>query len=173
VNNPLVQLDPGLFIWTIVTFLVLVALLAKFAWRPLLNALEARRQLIAKAIDDAERARAELERVKQDSAKLLNEARVEAEAIVSRTRTVADRLGEELRQKASVEAAGILKKAEREIQLETTRAIEQVRREAVELSVAIASKILHRNVTKEDNLALIEDTIKQLESANQETGFPR
>src|SRR6185436_14395550 len=105
--NPLVQPDPGLFIWTIVTFLVLLALLAKFAWRPLLAALEARRQLIAKAIDDAERARADLERVQQDSAKLLQEARVEAESIVSRSRVAADRLGEELRQKASAEAAGI------------------------------------------------------------------
>jgi len=164
VNNPLVQLDPGLFIWTIATFLVLVALLAKFAWRPLLGALEARRKLIARAIEDSERARADLERVQQDSAKLLNEARVEGEAIVTRSRAAADRLGEELRQKASAEAAGIIKKAEREIQLETTRAIEQVRREAVELSVAIASKILQRNVSKEDNAALIEDTIKQIET---------
>ncbi len=83
---------------------------------------------------------------------------------MTRSRAAADRLGEELRQKASAEAAGILKKAEREIQLETTRAIEQVRREAVELSVAIASKILHRNVSAEDNRALIEDSLRQLDT---------
>jgi F-type H+-transporting ATPase subunit b len=165
VNNPLVTPDPGLFIWTIITFLVLVALLAKFAWRPLLAALDRREKLIAKAIDDAEKARADLERVQQDAARLLADARVEGEAIVSRSRAAADRLGEELRQKASAEAAGILKKAEREIQLETTRAIEQVRREAVELSVAIASKILHRNVSAEDNRALIEDSLRQLDTA--------
>ena len=163
-NNPLVTPDPGLFIWTIITFLVLVALLAKFAWRPLLEALERREKLIARAIDDAEKARADLERVQQDAAKILAEARVEGEAIVGRSRAAADRLGEELRQKASAEAAGILKKAEREIQLETTRAIEQVRREAVELSVAIASKILHRNVSAEDNRTLIEDSLRQLDS---------
>ena len=163
-NNPLALPDPGLFIWTILTFLVLVALLTKFAWRPLLAALEARRQLIARAITDAEKARADLERVQQDSAKILADARVEAESIVSRSRTAADQLGEQLRHKASEEASGILKKAEREIQLETSRAIEQVRREAVELSVAIASKILHRSVTKEDNAALIEDTIKQIDT---------
>jgi F-type H+-transporting ATPase subunit b len=164
VGELLVRPDPGLFIWTILTFLVLVALLGKFAWRPLLAALERRQQLIAKAIDDAERARAELEKVQQESAKLLANARVEGEAIVSRSRVAADRLGEELRQKASAEAAGLLKKAEREIQLETTRAIEQVRREAVELSIAIASKILHRSVSKEDNNALIQETIKELET---------
>ena len=53
-DNPLVQPDPGLFIWTIVTFLVLLALLAKFAWRPLLAALESRQQSIRKALDDVE-----------------------------------------------------------------------------------------------------------------------
>ena len=163
-NNPLVTPDPGLFIWTIITFLVLVALLAKFAWRPLLAALERREKLIARAIDDSEKARADLERVQLDAAKILADARVEGEAIVTRTRAAADRLGEDLRQKASAEAAGIIKKAEREIQLETTRAIEQVRREAVELSVAIASKILHRNVSAEDNRALIEDSLRQLDT---------
>jgi F-type H+-transporting ATPase subunit b len=164
VDNPLVTPDPGLFIWTIITFLVFVALLTKFAWQPLLAALDRREKLIAKAIEDAEKARADLERVQQDAAKILADARVEGEAIISRSRAAADRLGEELRQKAAAEAAGILKKAEREIQLETTRAIEQVRREAVELSVAIASKILHRNVSAEDNRALIEDTLRQLDS---------
>ena len=163
-NNPLVTPDPGLFIWTIITFLVLVALLAKFAWRPLLAALERREKLIARAIEDSEKARANLERVQQDAARIQADARVEGEAIVTRSRAAADRLGEELRQKASAEAAGILKKAEREIQLETTRAIELVRREAVELSVAIASKILHRNVSAEDNRALIEDSLRQLDT---------
>ena len=163
-DNPLVTPDPGLFIWTIITFLVLVALLAKFAWRPLLAALERREKLIARAIDDSEKARADLERVQQDAAKILADARVEGEAILARSRAAADRLGEELRQKASAEAGGILKKAEREIQLETTRAVEQVRREAIELSVAIASKILHRNVSADDNRALIEDSLRQLDT---------
>jgi F-type H+-transporting ATPase subunit b len=56
-NNPLVQVDPGLAIWTIVTFLALMALLTKFAWKPLLAALEARQKTIAKALDDAQRAK--------------------------------------------------------------------------------------------------------------------
>jgi F-type H+-transporting ATPase subunit b len=160
--NPLVQPDPGLFIWTIVTFLVLLALLAKFAWRPLLAALEARRALIAKAIDDAERTKQELERVQRESGALLAKARVEAEGILSRGRADADAFREEMRQKAIVDAAAIVKRAEKEIQLETNRAIEQLRREAVELSLAIATKLLQRNVTKDDNVALIDETIKQI-----------
>jgi F-type H+-transporting ATPase subunit b len=160
--NPLVQPDPGLFIWTIVTFLVLLALLAKFAWRPLLAALEARRALIAKALDDAERTKQELERVQRESGGLLAKARVEAEGILSRSRADADSFREEMRQKAIVDAAAIVKRAEKEIQLETNRAIEQLRRESVELSLAIATKLLQRNVTKDDNVALIDETIKQV-----------
>ena len=62
-NNPLVQPDPGLFIWTILTFLVLLTLLAKFAWAPLLQALESRQDAIRKSLDDAQQAKQELERL--------------------------------------------------------------------------------------------------------------
>ena len=82
-DNPLVQPDPGLFIWTIVTFLVLLALLAKFAWRPLLAALDARQQSIRKALDDAQQATQELERLHQESAQIIRQARVEADAILN------------------------------------------------------------------------------------------
>jgi F-type H+-transporting ATPase subunit b len=162
-NNPLVQLDPGLLIWSIVTFLALVALLAKFAWRPLLEALERRRAEIASALDNAERARAELQRVHQDAAKLLAEARVEAGTIVSRTRADAERLREELRQKALADAAAVTKNAEQQIQLETARAIRQIRDEAANLSIAVASKLLRREVSQKDNETLIQDAIKQFE----------
>jgi F-type H+-transporting ATPase subunit b len=162
--NPLVQPDPGLFIWTIVTFLVLVALLAKFAWRPLLEALERRQATIAKALDDAQKARLELERLQRESADMMAAARVEAEAIVSRSRADAAQLNEELKQKARAEAANIVKNAEKQIQMETARALQQIRSEAVDLSVTIASKILQRNVSKADNEGLIQETLKQVEA---------
>ena len=85
-DNPLVQPDPGLFIWTILTFLVLVALLAKFAWRPLLQALESRQESIRKSLDDAEKAKQELERLHAESAEIIRQSRVEADAIVTRSR---------------------------------------------------------------------------------------
>jgi F-type H+-transporting ATPase subunit b len=163
-DNPLVQPDPGLFIWTILTFLVLVALLAKFAWRPLLQALDARQQTIARSLEEAQRARQELERIQRESAQMMAQARTEAEAVIGRSRADAEVLREELKQKARAEAASIVKNAERQIQLETARAIQQIRTEAVDLSVAIASKILRRQVTKEDNQALIEETLKQVET---------
>ena len=162
--NPLVQPDPGLFIWTILTFLVLVALLARFAWRPLLDALERRQETIARALEDAQRARQELERLQRESAQMLAAARAESDAIVARSRSDADALREELRHKARAEAEAIVKNAERQIQLETARAVQQIRHEVVDLSVAIASKILRRHVSKEDNEALIEETLKQVET---------
>jgi F-type H+-transporting ATPase subunit b len=162
--NPLVQPDPGLFVWTILTFLILVALLARFAWRPLLQALERRQATIAQALDDAQRARQELERLHRESAQIMVQARAEAESMLARSRSDAEALREELKQKARTEAAGIVKNAERQIQLETARAVQQIRHEAVDLSVAIASKILRRQVTREDNEALIQEALKQVGS---------
>ena len=163
-DNPLVQPDPGLFIWTILTFLVLLGLLAKFAWRPLLQALEARQELIRKSLDEAQQARRELERVSQESAQILKESRVQAETIIAQSRTDAERLREEMRQKAKAESETIVRNAERQIQLETGRALQQIRHEAADLSVLIASKLIQRNLSKEDNDRLIEDALTQMDA---------
>jgi len=163
-NNPLVQLDPGLFIWTIATFLVLLTLLAKFAWGPLLAALEARQALIRKSLDDALQAKQDLERLNVEAAQIIQRARVDADAIISESRSDGDRLREELKQKARADADHIVKSAERQIQLETSRALQQIRHEAVDLSVMIATKILKRNLSKEDNERLIDDALKQVET---------
>jgi F-type H+-transporting ATPase subunit b len=163
-NNPLVQPDPGLYIWTILTFLILVGLLAKFAWRPLLEALDSRQQSIRGALDDARKAKQELEQLHVESAKLLAQARSEAAEIVSRSRSDADRFREEMKEKARAEAAALMRNAERQIEMETTRAVQQIRHEAIDISIGIASKILQRNVSKEDNERLIEETFKQLET---------
>jgi len=162
--NPLVQPDPGLFIWTIVTFLVLLTLLAKFAWRPLLTALDSRQETIRKALDDAAQAKLELEKLQRESAEIIKQARVEAEQVIARSRSDAERLKEELRQKAKADAEGIIRNAERQIQLETGRAIQQLRHEAVDLSVTIASKLLQRNLSAADNERLIEEALRQMDA---------
>ena len=162
-DNPLVQPDPGLFIWTILTFLVLLWLLAKFAWRPLLQALEARQELIRKSLEEAQQARRELERVSQESAQILKESRVQAETIIAQSRSDAERLREEMKQKAKAESDTIVRNAERQIQLETGRALQQIRHEAADLSVLIASKLIQRNLSKEDNERLIDDALAQVE----------
>jgi F-type H+-transporting ATPase subunit b len=163
-DNPLVQVEPGLFIWTILVFVVLLTLLKKFAWGPLLAALEERQEGIRKSLDDAEQARKELEQVQRDAEAILSKARAEADSILSETRVDAAKVRDDLRQQAQNEAQSIVQNAERQIQLETDRAVSQIRQEAVELSLSIASKLIRRNLTKEDNRALIDEALKQVES---------
>ena len=94
-------------------------------------------------------------------------ARAEAASLVEEARRDSERLREELRSKAKAEADTILKNAERQIQLETGRALVQIRTEAVDLSVMIASKLIGRNLTRADNERLIEDALKQVETRHQ------
>lgn len=165
-DNPLVQPDPGLFIWTILTFLVLVALLAKFAWRPLLKALEARQENISRSLEDARQARQELERVQAESAEIVRKARAEAEGIISDTRSDAAALRVELREKARAEADAVLTDARRQIEVEKSRALREIRSQVADLSIAIASKLLDRNISNEDNQRLVQDTLEQLRIRN-------
>jgi F-type H+-transporting ATPase subunit b len=163
-NNPLVQLDPGLYIWTILTFLVLLTLLAKFAWRPLLQALEERQAQIRKSLDDAQQARLELERVQHESSQIVARARADADAILSQSRSDAERLRQELREHARGEAATIVRNAEKQIELQTLQALRQIRTEAVDLSLLIAEKLIGRHLSKDDNERLIADTIEQFDA---------
>ena len=164
-DNPLVQPDPGLFIWTIATFLVLLFLLQRFAWKPLLQALENRQEMIRKSLDDAEQAKTDLQKVQEESNQIVVKARIDADAIIAASRVDATKLQEELRAKARAEADGIISNAERQIQQQTDRSLVQIREEAVDLSLGIASKLIQRNLAKEDNNALIEDALKQIQSS--------
>jgi F-type H+-transporting ATPase subunit b len=166
-DNPLVQPDPGLAIWTIVTFLVLLYFLAKFAWKPLLRALEARQETIRKSLDDARQAKEELERLNKESAQIIRNAHVEAESIVSKSRSEAEKLREEIKQKARADSEAILRDAQRQIETETGRALRQIRSEIADMSVMIASKLIQRDFSKQDNSELIEETLKQMESGSR------
>ena len=161
--NPLVQPDPGLFIWTILTFLVLLALLSKFAWKPLLAALQARSERIAQSLDEARRAQEEMARVKRESAEIIRQAHVEASTIVSSSRSDAERVREETKQKARAEAVAIIAAAQRQIDAEAVRARDDVRREAADLAVAIASKLIRRNISVDDNRVMIDEMIGSLQ----------
>ena len=166
-DMPLVQPDPGLAIWTIVTFVVLVLLLGKFAWKPLLRALEDRQEKIRKSLEDAQQAKQELDRLNRESAEIIRNAHAEAESIVSKSRSDAEKLREEIKQRARADADGILREAQRQIETETGRALRQIRGEIAEMSVAIASKLIRRNFSTEDNSELIEETLKQMESGSR------
>ena len=162
-NNPLVQPDPGLFIWTIITFLLLLVLLARYAWKPLLAFLASREETIKTSLENAQTAKKELERIQQESAQIIRKAHGEAESIVSRSWSDAEKVREEMKQKARAESDYIVRDAQRQIQLQTGQALQQIRREAAELSIAVASKILQRNISKEDNERLIDDALRQMD----------
>ena len=164
-DNPLVQPDPGLFIWTILTFLVLLYLLARFAWGPLLKALEERQETIRKSLDDADQATQELKRLQQESAQIIAEARADAQSIVATSRAAAETVREDVKQKAKGEADALVRGAQRQIQIETARALQQIRHEVVDLSLAVASKLIKKNLTQEDNEALIQDSLAQIDAS--------
>jgi F-type H+-transporting ATPase subunit b len=153
----------GNAIWTLGIFIIVILVLGKFAWGPVLGLLQQREEFIHRALSDAKRDRDEAEaRLKEYAAKLQS-AQVEAGTIVEEARRDAERLREEIRQRARTEADNLLTNAQRQIQLETNRALEQIRREAVDLSVMIASKIIQRNLSREDNERLIDEALKQVE----------
>ena len=161
--NPLVQPDPGLFIWTIVTFLVLLYLLSRFAWKPLLQALEERQTSIRQSLDDAEKAKQELAQVQAESNRIVQQARSDADAIIVNSRADAARLQEELAEKAREQANGIIENAQKEIQQQTDSSLAKIREEAVDLSLMIASKLIRRNISREDNDQLIDEALKQIQ----------
>ncbi len=153
----------GNAIWTLGIFLLVVIVLGKFAWGPILALLQQREQFIHKSLADAKHDRDEAEaRLKEYTAKI-QASRNEAAEIVEEARRDGERLREDLRTKARSEAERMIQSAERQIQVETGRALEQIRREAVDLSVLIASKIIQKNLTKDDNERLIDEALKQVE----------
>ena len=157
-DNPLVQPDVGLYIWTIITFLTLLWALRRYAWGPLLQALDARQETIRQSLDEAEQARKELAQAQETAAQVITDARVESQSILADSRNAAEAFKEESRQQAKAEAEAVVAAAQRQIQQETARAMQEIRRETVDLSLQIASKLIRKNLTPEDNDALIRES---------------
>ena len=161
-NNPLVQLDPGLFVWTILTFLVLLGVLAKFAWNPLLKMLRDREEFIRSSLADAEKAKTELERLNTEGQDIINKARSEAQTILSEGKAASSKMKEETLSSAKEQAKVILTEAEKQIQIEKDKAIAEIKSEVVDLSLSVATKLIKKNISREDNQALIDDSLKNV-----------
>jgi len=161
-NNPLVQLDPGLFVWTILTFLVLLGVLAKFAWNPLLKMLKDRENLIRSSLDDAEKAQMELARLNSEGEDIINKARSEAQTILAEGKAAASKLKDETLNEAKDQAKSILSDAEKRIRIEKDKAIAEIKSEVVDLSLSVATKLIKKNISREDNQALIDDSLENV-----------
>jgi len=154
--------DVGNALWTIAIFLLVVFVLGRFAWRPILSGLQSRESFIRQSIEEARRDRAEAEeRLKQYIDKL-NHARSEATAIVDEARRDADVVKQRIEQEASAEAARIVERARREIQLATEGAVKEIYALTAKLSTQVASKILEREITPQDHERLIRESIDRL-----------
>ena len=161
-DNPLVQLDPGLFVWTILTFLLLLTVLAKFAWKPLLKMLKDREDLIRSSLEDAEKAREKLERLNAEGEAIINQARSEAQSILSEGKAIAAKLKDETLDVAKVQAKKIAREAEKQINIEKDKAIAEIKSEVVNLSISIAEKLINKNISPEDNKALIDESLSNI-----------
>ncbi len=163
-DNPLVQLDPGLFIWTIITFLVLFSVLAKFAWKPLLKMLEGREEMIKQSLEDAEKAKAELERLNLESEAIIAKARSDAQSILTEGKSAAEKLKEDTLAKTKERTNLLLENAQKQIEVEKDKAIADIKSEVVNLSLNVAKKLIRKNLSSEDNKSLIEESLKKVQS---------
>ena len=144
---------------TLIVFIVLMVLLKKFAWGPLMGIMQQREEQVAGDLDAAEKGRQETKQLLEEQRSLLKEARVEAQAIVENAKKQADLQKEEIVSAARNEAVRLQESAKRDIETEKEKAIAAVREEVVSLSVLAASKVLNKEVSEEDNRTLIEETI--------------
>jgi F-type H+-transporting ATPase subunit b len=156
--------DPGLFFWTVIIFLLFWALVGKFAFKPITNAIKNREDDIQKALDEARMARTEMASMKADNEALLQEAREERGRILKEAKELKDSIVGEAQQKAKEEASKILADAKVEIDGQKKAVIAELKKEVGKISLEIAEKVLGRELdtakAHEDYVATLVDDIK-------------
>ncbi len=161
----LFAVNPGLSVWASVVFLALLGILWKFAWGPILGAVEAREHRIQSALDESAEQREEAARLLQEHKAQLADARRQASEILAEGREAGDRLRKELEEKARAEAQSIIDGAKREIAREKDRAIADLRKESVDLALAAAGKLINQQLDDDSHRALVVDFLKDVEGA--------
>ncbi|MDE0357826.1 MAG: F0F1 ATP synthase subunit B [Gammaproteobacteria bacterium] len=158
----LFDINTGLSLWALIVFLILLLLLAKFAWGPILNALENRERNIQSSIDDATRLRKEASDALDEHRLQLREARHEAQHIIAEAKEAAAGLGRELEAKARQESAAIVQRARREIEVERDAVLEAIRKETVGLALAAASRLVRQRLDAPEDRELVNDYLSSL-----------
>ena len=158
----LFDINTGLSLWALIVFVILLALLAKFAWGPILNALDARERNIQGSIDDATRLRREAADALDQHRLQLRQARHEAQHIIAEAKEAASRLGSEMEAKAREESAAIVQRARREIEVERDAVLEAIRRETVGLALAAASRLVRQRLDSAEDRELVNDYLSSL-----------
>ena len=166
-SNPLLVLDPGLFVWTILSFLLLMFLLSKFAWNPLLKILNEIEEKIRTAIEKAENAEKKLETLNEQGEKILSDARFESQKLLLSTKETAQNLKEEIEREAKQKATSIIDQARVQIQAEKNQVLSEIKNELSSFSIMIAEKLIKKNINKDDNMKLINESIEKVNKINE------
>ena len=153
----------GLFFWQITLFLLLLILLKKFAWKPILSALDERENGIKDALTSAENAKKEMQNIQADNERILKEARAERDEMMKDAREIKESMLTEAKDEAKAEASKIIEAAQATIQSEKQKAITELKTQVAELSVGIAEKIVRKELANDkEQSALIEQLLKEV-----------
>lgn len=144
----LVTPNPGTIFWMLIIFGIVLFILRKFAWKPILNALSEREESIATALNSAESARKEVEGLKADNDKIIAEAKKEKDIILKEAKEMKEQIVAEAKNQASLEAQKSIEQARQQIQSEKNAAIGEIKKQIAELSISIAEKVIKKELSK-------------------------
>lgn len=164
------NLNLGVSFWTLVIFGALMLVLAKWAFPPILGYAQAREERIQESLDDAKRARDEAQQSLEEQRRELAEARREAQQIIAQSKQDAEAVRQELLDRAKSEQGELVERAKREIERERDQAVESIRQEAVELSIAAASHLVARRLDAEEDRRLVRDFLDRAQAEQKPVG---
>lgn len=162
-TTPLFTVNLGTTVWTAVVFLALLGILWRFAWGPILSAVDSREQGIQSAIDEAIARNAEAERLLLEHRQQLADARRQANELIAEGKAAGENLRRDIETKAREEGQALIDRARGEIERERDAALDALRKESVELALAAASRLLRENLDAPKDRALIESYLAELE----------
>jgi F-type H+-transporting ATPase subunit b len=159
----LISVVPGLMVWTVITFGITFFLLRRLAFGRIQAIIDARRDRIREALDEADKARHESRQLRELTLKEREEAKLDRERILDESRRQAQALFEQARQRADEDLRERLEKNQKEIEAENRRILEQIRRDVVELTLLAAEKVTGKTLDAKDQRRLIDETIEELD----------
>jgi F-type H+-transporting ATPase subunit b len=159
--------NPGLAIWTLIIFGLLLVILGKTAWKPLIASLKTRENAIADALSRAEQARADAERLIAENKLERQRAEEEVQTALKEGRAFAEQMRRDLVEKAKGEADRMLVQARAEIERDTQKALVQLRNEVADLAIIATSKLLDENMNEERHRRVVSKMIEDLQAAPQ------
>ncbi len=153
--------NPGIFLWTLVTFLIVLIILKAKAWGPLIAALDKRESDIRESLNAAKKAREDTENITKDYEKMVQKAKKESAEIISASREAGEKVKAEIITDAKSNAKKIMADNLNQIEREKDKVIGEIRQQVVELSVMAAEKIIEKSLEEDDHHKIIQETIKE------------